>query len=243
MSKPLGIVIPVYNEAGNIGATLRKIRSSVSTEHTVYLVHDFPEDDTLPAAAPFREEGMDIVFLENPERGVANAIRRGLREAVHEVLLVTMGDACDDHAVIDSMYALLAGGCDVVCGSRYAKGGRLEGGPLLKSLLSRAAGLSLYWLGAVPVSDVTNNFKMYRRSMLEGMEITSDGGFEIAMEITVKAAAAGYRIAEVPCSWTERTRGKSRFLLFTWMPKYLKWYGYALKARFRRAGGTLHGMP
>ncbi len=74
---PLGIVIPVRDEAANIGETLRRIGESVSQRHTVYLVHDSPRDTTLPVAERYRRQGMDIVYLENPEGGTAHAIRRG----------------------------------------------------------------------------------------------------------------------------------------------------------------------
>jgi len=49
------------------------------------------------------------------------------------------------------------------------------------------------------------------------------------MEIVVKAHFAGFKIAEVPCTWTDRQQGKSRFRIFKWAPKYLRWYFYALK--------------
>ncbi|NJD55034.1 MAG: glycosyltransferase [Nitrospirae bacterium] len=233
--KPLGIIIPVYNEAENIGETLKKIQESVATPHTVYLVYDFPEDTTVAAAVPFGKRGMDIVFLENRRGGVANAIRQGLSSAPNNILLVTMADVSDDLSVVDEMYSLMASGYDVICGSRYAPGGKQIGGPFFKKQLSRAAGLSLFWLGAVPIRDVTNSFKMYRKSILENMLITSDRGFEIGMEITVKAVAAGYRVGEVPCTWKERVAGASRFRLFAWLPRYLKWYCFAVGARLRRS--------
>ncbi|MDA8098725.1 MAG: glycosyltransferase [Nitrospiraceae bacterium] len=232
--KPLGIVIPVYNEADTIAETLRRIRGAVTTPHTVYLVHDRPEDTTLPAAAPFRGDGMDISFIENPEGGAAHAIRKGLRTAQHDLLLVTMADLSDDPAVIDRMVARMNEGFHLVCGSRYMQGGSQEGGPLIKRMLSRLAGVSLFWLGVSPVHDITNSFKLYRKSMLEHMEITSAAGFTVGMEIAVKAIRQGYRVAEVPCSWTERTAGQSRFRLFRWLPAYLTWYCYALRTAITR---------
>ncbi len=69
--------------------------------------------------------------------------------------------------VIDAMYELIDKGTyDVVNGSRYMRGGRQIGGPPLKTLLSRTAGLSLHALSGIPTHDATNNFKMYRGSFL-----------------------------------------------------------------------------
>src|SRR5205814_10401197 len=117
-------------------------------------------------------------------------------------------------------------------GSRYMPGGRQVGGPVLKGLLSRAAGVSLHWLAGVPTRDVTNSFKMYRTAFLRSLTFESSGGFEIGMEAVVKAYVGGGRIAEVPSTWTERVAGRSRFRLWRWLPRYLRWYLYAFRGRF-----------
>jgi hypothetical protein len=68
--------------------------------------------------------------------------------------------------------------------------------------------------------------------MVDNIDIQSESGFEIGMEIVVKAHFAGYKITELPCTWTDRQTGCSRFRIFKWMPKYLRWYFYALKKTF-----------
>lgn len=229
---PLGIIIPVYNEAENIGNTLNAIRGKVMTPHRIYIVYDFDEDDTLPAARVFLEEGVDIKFIRNPKRGVVNAIKTGLRTAEEDYILVTMADMSDDYSVVDNMCSLLSKGNDVVCGSRYMKGGRQIGGPLMKKTISRIADVSLRYIAGLPTHDATNSFKLYRRSMLDTMEIESDGGFEIGMEIVVKAHFSGFRVTEVPCVWMDREKGESRFRILKWAPKYLRWYFLAVRSRF-----------
>ena len=131
------------------------------------------------------------------------------------------------------MYARICAGDDVVCGSRYMRGGRQNGGPLLKRVLSRVAGVSLFWVLGLPTHDATNAFKAYRTSLLRALEIEGDGGFEISMEITIKAWLAGGRITEMPATWTDRTAGTSKFRLWKWLPRYLHWYFYALRGRLR----------
>jgi hypothetical protein len=86
-------------------------------------------------------------------------------------------------------------------------------------------------LRGIPTHDSTNAFKLYDRKMLEELTIESQGGFELGLEITVKAFLAGYRIAEVPATWRDRAHGQSRFRLWAWMPHYLKWYLYAFRPR------------
>jgi hypothetical protein len=150
-----------------------------------------------------------------------------------------MADLSDDPKDVDAMYELARQGADVVSGSRYMRGGRQLGGPLIKRTLSRVAGLSLHHLGGVPTHDATNNYKMYSRRLLESTSIESGGGFEVALEMTVKAHLAGLRVAEVPTTWRDRTAGESRFRLRKWLPYYLRWYRRAMLARLRpsrRAG-------
>jgi hypothetical protein len=165
-------------------------------------------------------------------RGVLNAIRAGIAAATADVVIITMADLSDDLAVVPRMVELIRGrGYDIVCASRYMRGGRQIGGPWLKGLMSRAAGLSLYWLGGLPVHDATNAFRAYRRELLASIPIESTGGFEYSLELTAKAHSRGARIAEVPSTWRDRTAGESRFKLRAWLPKYLKWYRYALTHR------------
>lgn len=131
------------------------------------------------------------------------------------------------------MLALAESGADVVAASRYMRGGRQVGGPLLKGLLSRTAGLTLQWFGRVGTHDATNNFKLYSRRYLETVTIESEGGFELALELTVKAALSGRVVREVPATWRDRTAGESRFRLRAWLPRYLHWYSALFAGRAR----------
>ena len=230
---PLGIIIPVYNEAENIRRTLNEIKEKIKTPHRVYIVYDFDEDNTLPVVKEFIKNGMELKLVKNPIRGVVNAIKTGLRKADEDFLLVTMADLSDDYTVVDKMCTLIAEGYDVVCGSRYMKGGRQIGGPLIKKTLSRIADVSLRYIAGLPTHDATNSFKLYRKSMLDSISIESDGGFEIGMEIVVKAHCAGYKITEVPCTWMDREKGESRFKILKWAPKYLRWYFYTIGKRVK----------
>lgn len=229
MNKPLGILIPVYNEKENIGRTIESIEIEVATPHKLYLIYDFDQDNTLPAARELQLKGIDIGFIKNPIGGVSNAIKMGFEEAEEKYLLVTMADHSDDYTIVDEMCRFMEEGSDVVCGSRYMRGGRQVGGPVIKKTISRMAGLSLRYVARLPVHDVTNSFKLYRKSMVDLINIESKGGFEIGMEIVLKAHFSGFNVTEIPCTWYERQKGRSRFRLFRWMPKYLRWYVYALQ--------------
>jgi dolichol-phosphate mannosyltransferase len=198
-------------------------------------VHDFDEDTTVPVVKRLQAEMPELRLLRNTlGRGVLNAMKSGLRAARAQYVVVTMGDGSDDSNDIDAMYALATGGADVVAGSRYMRGGRQLGGPLLKRTMSRTAGLSLHWLGGVPVHDATSNFRLYSKRLLNQVTIESTGGFELGIELTVKAHLLGMRVAEVPTTWRDRTAGTSRFQLWQWLPRYMKWYRAGLAGRFRK---------
>jgi len=237
---PLSIVIPVFNEAENILDVLQDLRE-VRTPHEVLLVYDFEEDTTLPVVRSSAQEGDHVRLVRNDlGSGVLNAMRAGVAASTAPLVLIMMADGADDARDIDRMVERAERGADLVAASRYAKGGRQIGGPRLKRLLSRAAGLSLHWLGRLPIHDPTNNFKLYRRAFLDSVRIESNAGFELALELSVKAALHGFVLDEVPTTWRDRTAGTSRFRLRRWLPHYLRWYSYYVQHRIglaRRVSG------
>ncbi|HAC46026.1 MAG TPA: glycosyl transferase family 2, partial [Chloroflexi bacterium] len=199
----------------------------------VLVVHDFDEDTTVPVVKRLQSELPELHLHRNDlGRGVVNALKSGLAAARAPYVLVTMGDGSDDPGDIDAMYALAQGGADVVAGSRYMRGGHQVGGPLLKRTMSRVAGLSLHWLGGLPIHDATSNYRLYSKRLLQKVTIESTGGFELGLELTVKAYVLGMRIAEVPTTWSDRTAGESRFKLWKWLPRYLHWYWRGMAGRF-----------
>jgi glycosyltransferase involved in cell wall biosynthesis len=232
LDKSLGIIIPVYNEGDNIRDTIYAIEEKIESPHQVYIVYDFDKDNTLPVVKTLIDSGLYINLVKNPLGGIVNAIKTGLKEAEEDYLLVTMADLSDDYSIVDEMVKLMSEGYDVVCGSRYMRGGKQIGGPLIKKTLSRLAGVSLWSLAGLPTHDATNSFKLYRKRMISSMDIESDGGFEIGIELVTKAHFGGYKVTELPCVWTDRQKGESRFQIIKWAPKYLKWYFYAIKKSY-----------
>ncbi|AUJ49890.1 glycosyltransferase [Brachyspira hyodysenteriae] len=228
----LNVIVPVYNEKDNIKKLFDEIKNNIKVPISVFIIYDFDEDNTLEEVNKIKElYDFDINLLKNKYgRGVLNAIKTGLYLENNNPVLVIMADLSDSLEIVDNMYKKITEeGYDLVCGSRYMKGGRQIGGPFFKGLMSRTAGISLHILTGINTHDISNSFKMYSRKVLDSITIESNGGFELGMEITVKAYAMGCKIAEIPSTWRDRTSGESRFKLFSWLPKYLHWYFYALK--------------
>ncbi|MEO8468386.1 MAG: glycosyltransferase family 2 protein [Chloroflexota bacterium] len=233
----LSIVIPVYNEGPAVESVLRALHDAVTTPKEIIVVWDFDADTTRPVVEALQPSLPGLRGLRNDlGRGVLNAMRAGIGDAKGELILISMADGSDEPLVIDPMVALARSGADVVAASRYMRGGGQIGGPLLKRLMSRAAGLTLHWFAGVPTHDPTNNFKLYRRTFLDSTTIESSAGFELALELTVKATLEGRPVAEVPTVWRDRTAGQSNFKLRKWLPHYLHWYAIAFRGRLGRLG-------
>lgn len=226
-------VMPVRNEGANIARALRELYDKAPIEKRVLIVYDSDDDDTLPVVRELLTTFPGVTLVRNTRGpGVLNAIRSGFDAAEAEVVIVTMADLSDDVAVVPEMVRRIRDeGADIVCASRYMRGGRQIGGPWLKSLLSRTAGLSLRLVAGFPTHDATNAFRAYRREVIRRFPIESTGGFEYSLELTAKAYAAGLRVVEVPAMWNDRVAGQTAFQLWRWLPRYLRWYWYALTHR------------
>jgi glycosyltransferase involved in cell wall biosynthesis len=231
----LTIVIPVYNEGAGFEDLWSELNTHLQFPFRAIVVYDFDEDNTVPAVQAVIARGESRISLvkNNVRRGVVGALLTGFRSVESGPLLVVMADLSDDLAQVSRMLELYRQGYDVVVGSRYMKGGRIVNGPVVKQGLSRMAGVSLCWLRGIPTHDATNAFKIYDSDMLRQFILESQHGFELNLEITVKAFLAGYRIVEIPSEWRDRTQGKSKFKLWAWMPHYLRWYFYAFRPKSR----------
>ena len=231
----LAVVLPVYNEGEAVEPVLRALAAAVHTAHELVVVYDFDGDTTVPVVGRLAGEIPGLRGLRNDlGRGVLNAMKAGIAGTSAPYVLISMADGSDEPGIVDSMVELARGGADVVAASRYMRGGRQVGGPPLKRLLSRTAGLTLHWFAGVPTHDPTNNFKLYSRRFLDSVAIESTAGFELALELTVKATLAGRPVAEVPTTWRDRTAGQSNFKLRTWLPHYMHWYWVAFRMRWLR---------
>lgn len=226
------MIAPVFNEAENFPTLLEHIERDIPRPIRLLVVYDFDEDTTLPVARAAASTRPWLELVHNSiGRGVVHAIKTGFRHAGQGPALVIMADLSDDLSQVPRLLELYRQGYRIVCPSRFMPGGRLLGGPPLKRWLSRWAGLSLYYLAGFPVRDATNNFRLYDAQLVNELGIESTGGFELALELTAKAFRLGVPITEIPTTWRDRTAGESRFRLWKWLPKYLRWYWYALRSR------------
>lgn len=243
MKPQVSVVIPVYQEGDAIVPCLRRIRREVTLPCEILVVHDIPDDSTVPFVEAIAEEDPRVrAVLNTYGRGPANAIRFGVDVAVAPVAVVTMADGSDDPRQIDELARLVDRGVVVAAASRYMPGGQQVGGPRVKRMMSRWAGRSLHLFARVGTRDATNSFKAYSTDFVRQVGIESRSGFEIGLELTAKAARMRLPVAELPTIWLDRQLGESRFDLARWLPNYLRWYRFAygrqLTAEQIRAGAA-----
>src|SRR5438067_4138189 len=205
---PLSLIVPVYNEADNFPRLVREVERHVPPPFTLFTVYDFDADTTLPVARELAAGRPWLRLMKNRGKGVVGALRTGFEAVGRGPALVVMADLSDDLAGIQQLLQHYRAGARIVCPSRYCPGGRQIGGPWLKKLLSRIAGISLNILVRFPTRDATNNFRLYDAALVNDLRIESEGGFELALELTAKAFRRGERIAEVPTTWRDRVAGE-----------------------------------
>ena len=206
------LVLPAYNEAENLPPLLDRVRLAWSGRFPfrVLLVDDGSRDETVSVAkAAAHRMPVDIVRHER-NRGLAAAIRTGVQEVCRRAgdrdVIVTM-DADNSHPpeLVVSMIERLDAGYDLVIASRFVRGGREEGVPWKRRMLSRAAGL--VFRSVCPIRDVrdyTTGFRAYRASLLKelwnlhGDRLVESTAFSVMTELLLKARELRPRIAEVP---------------------------------------------
>ena len=232
MNKPeFSIIIPAYNEEGSIEKTISQIVKKVTTPHEIVVVNDCSDDKTPEIVGNMKLGNLRIIHNER-NLGFVKALSRGFEFADSDILLPVMADTCDEYDVIDEMYNLIADGYDMVSGSRYVKGGKRVSPFNLKSICSRLIGLSTHFLTGIPTHDISNSFKMFKKDILKKIKIESKG-FEVSMEIAIKAYYSGFKITEIPTVWLDRTADESKFNNLNQISKYWKWFSYGIINRFK----------
>ena len=230
----IDIIVPVYNEGSNIQALLDSLLLKVTCcQFTVIIIYDMPEDTTLPIISQIKQKYPYRIRLEKNHygRGFGNAVRTGIESAENDYWVMTMADLSDSIETINQMYRTICMGYDMVVGSRYMTGGQKNGGPFLQSLFSRCASWGMHFLLGIPVQDISNAFRMYRKSSAAKIVLQDTAGADILVEILLKAYLQHQKIVEVPAAWFDRKEGTSHFAMWKLIPKYLYWCIFALKEK------------
>src|SRR6185437_1338488 len=203
---------PTYNERENLESMLRAL---APLDVDVLVIDDNSPDGTGEIADRLAGE-LDFVSVLHRDRkeGLGPAYLAGFRRALSEGAELVLEMDCDfshDPADVPRLIEATAD-ADLVLGSRYVDGGRVEDWGAGRRFVSRAGSLYAQTLLATHIRDLTGGFKCYRREVLERIDLgaVSSRGYAFQIETTYRALRAGFRVVEIPIAFTDREAGTSK---------------------------------
>ena len=221
----LSIVMPAHNEEECLPSTLRGIVHRLDAErvpHEIVVVNDHSTDGTERVLQALCAEYPTVRYLTNPGApGYGLAVRAGLDAFTGDMVAVVMADGSDAPADLVQYYRIIEQGYDCAFGSRFAKGSVVRGYPSHKLVLNRLANFFIMALFGIRYNDVTNAFKCYRRTVIDGVRPILANHFNLTVELPLKAIARGFTYAVVPIHWTSREAGLSKLKIKEMGSRYL----------------------
>lgn len=243
---PVLVVIPTYEERENLGRVVARLNTAVPAAD-ILVVDDASPDGTGELAEEMAAKDPRVRVLHREgKNGLGAAYLAGFRHALSgEHQVVVEMDADGSHAPEDLPELLEAlesdGGADLVLGSRYVPGGRVVNWPAHRQLLSRGANLYARLALGAPVKDITGGFRAFRRQVLEDLDITTvaSTGYCFQVDMAWRAQQAGFRIREVPITFTERELGASKMSVEVMAEALWRIAGWGVSHRLRHVRRAL----
>jgi glycosyltransferase involved in cell wall biosynthesis len=203
----MSLVFPMFDEEANVGPLLESalaLAPRLADDFELIVVDDGSRDGSAAIVEAIRRRDRRVRLLRHPEnRGYGAALRSGLRAARGELVFFSDADLQFDLREIESLLAH-ADAFDIVAGYRSPRRD-----PLGRRFLAWGWGLVVGALFGLRVRDIDCAFKVFRRPVLDVIEVASIGAF-VNTEILVRARRAGFRIREVPVSHHPRVAGRAK---------------------------------
>ncbi|MCY1143437.1 polyprenol monophosphomannose synthase [Actinoplanes sp. Pm04-4] len=208
------VVIPTYNEADNIRLITERVRRAVP-EADILVADDNSPDGTGAIADELSEADDHIFVLHRAgKEGLGAAYKAGFAWAKNKGYdAVVEMDADGSHAPEELPKLLDAlKDTDAVLGTRYIPGGSVRNWPMRRLLLSRGGNIYIRMALRMPFKDATGGYRAYRMPVLDeiNVETVASTGYSFQVELAWRTYQAGFRIAEVPITFTEREHGVSK---------------------------------
>jgi dolichol-phosphate mannosyltransferase len=210
------IIIPTYNEKENVERMIRKV-FSLSFSFHVLIVDDGSPDGTADIVKRLMQEFSDRLFIEERKGklGLGTAYIHGFKWALARKYEYIFEMDCDFSHNPEDLIRLreaCVNGADVAIGSRYVKDGKIENWPKGRVLMSYFASVYVRMVLFVPIHDTTAGFKCYKRNVLERIHFDEIKfvGYAFQIEMKYTAYKLGFKIVEVPITFTDRTEGVSK---------------------------------
>jgi dolichol-phosphate mannosyltransferase len=210
------VIIPTYNERENVEKMIRKVFSLPFQFH-ILIIDDGSPDGTAEIVKKLITEFPGQLFLEQRtgKLGLGTAYIYGFKWALARTYEYIFEMDCDfshnPEDLIRLRDACVKGG-DVAIGSRYTSGGKIENWPMGRVLMSYFASVYVRMILWVPFKDTTAGFKCYRRKVLENIQFENIKFIGYAFQIEMKYIAykLGFKVVEVPITFTDRIEGTSK---------------------------------
>lgn len=208
------VVIPTYNEADNIRTITGRVRAAVPTVD-ILVADDNSPDGTGTIADELAVADDHIFVLHRAgKEGLGAAYKAGFAWAKNKGYdAVVEMDADGSHAPEELPKLLDAlAGADVVLGTRYIPGGSVHNWPMRRLLLSRGGNIYIRMALGMPFRDATGGYRAYRMPVLDAInvETVASTGYSFQVELAWRSYKHGFRLVEVPITFTEREHGVSK---------------------------------
>ncbi len=212
------VCLPTYNERENLEPMARRLGrvfAASALDARILVIDDASPDGTGALADRLARELPYVDVLHRPGKaGLGPAYITGFRRALAEGADLVVAMDCDfSHDPADVPRLVRAAEqADLVLGSRYVAGGGIRNWGPVRRAISRSGSLYAQALLRVGVHDLTGGFKCYRREVLEAIDLAAirTRGYAFQIETTYRAVRAGFRVAEVPITFTDRETGGSK---------------------------------
>jgi dolichol-phosphate mannosyltransferase len=212
------ICLPTYNEAENLERMVRALgeeRSAHSLELSVLVIDDSSPDGTGDIADRLAEELEWVQVLHRTSKdGLGRAYLAGFQVALDAGAELIMEMDCDFSHDPKDVHRLVAASADadVVIGSRNVPGGGVTGWPWYRLVISKGGSFYARTILGLRVRDMTAGFKLFRRRVLETLDLSGieASGYMFQIELKYRAVKAGFRIREVPVMFIDREFGESK---------------------------------
>jgi len=236
------VIIPARDEEESLPETLRDIHSTFKAAgiaHEIVVVDDGSKDKTWQVLLELRESEIPALNpVSNPgPHGFGRAIIRGLDHSTGDAVVIMMADASDSPRDAVRYWRILNDeGYECAFGSRFVKGGAVHDYPKIKLFVNRIAN-QLVKLGFhIPLNDVTNAFKAYRRTVIDGCRPLLAPHFNLTVELPLKSIVRGYSWKSMPISWHNRKHGMAKLKIKEMGSRYFFICAYVWLEKFFSRG-------
>jgi dolichol-phosphate mannosyltransferase len=229
------VIVPTYNEAENIRLITDRVRRSVPSVDMLIADDNSPDGTGGIADELAASDNHIFVMHRAGKQGLGAAYVAGFSWAKDKGYDVVVEMDADGSHAPEELTKLLDAlrDTDAVLGTRYVPGGSVHNWPLHRLLLSRGGNIYIRMALGMPFKDATGGYRAYRMAVLDKIDVAtvSSQGYSFQVELAWRAYKHGFRIAEVPITFTERERGASKMSGNIFKEQLLRVTVWGLQAR------------